>query len=337
MTADPTLVTARPRKPPGAGGLRIPRWVDKVLLVAGLSLFAYVVSRYPLGSIGSAVAGLWPGVVLTPLIALSWFACGSTALYLMLDQRVGWLRVLWIRLVGDSYNSLLPFAGFGGEPFKVRQLSYSLDPADAMATLIRDRVVDNAMGFLFGAAELAVGLTGYAVDARLHVALVGYIVVCGLLGVLGLALVRTRLPGKFGGGLAKLLGGTAPDRIMPLPLARLLQSVVCCFAARLLGVLEKLTLLWLLGLQHDLVTAAFVDGMLNAVGYVSFMVPQGLGVFEGTSVFVLGIVGASGPAAIAFALAGRGRMLVVAMFGISLHLAAISWNAVVRWRRRPCA
>ncbi len=337
MTGGTALVASGPPKQARSGGLRIPRWVDKVLLVAGLSLFGYVVSRYPISNIGSAVTGLWPGVVLTPLIALSWFAFGSSALYLMLGRRVRWLRVLWIRLVGDSYNSLLPFAGFGGEPFKVRQLSYALDPADVMATLIRDRVVDNAMGFLFGAAELAVGLTGYVVDDRLHVALIGYIAVCGLLGALGLVLVRTRLPGKLGGGLAKLLGGTAPDRIVPLPALRLLQAVACCFAARLLGVLEKLTLLWLLGLPHDIVTAAFVSGMLNAVGYISFMVPQGLGVFEGTSVFVLGIVGAPGPAAIAFALAGRGRMLVVAMFGISLHLAVIAWNAVVRWRRRPCA
>jgi hypothetical protein len=338
MIDDAALAEREPAAPappaPKSGGLRIPRWTDKALLVVGLALFGYVVSRYPVGDIESAVAQMWPGVALTPLIALSWFAAGSSALYLLLDRRVRWLRVLWIRLVGDSYNSLLPFAGFGGEPFKVRQLSRSLESANVMATLIRDRVVDNAMGFVFGATELAVGLTGYAVDVRLHVALIGYIIVCGVLGAAGLALVRTRLPGAVGGWLAKLLGDTAPDKIMPLPLARLAQAVACCFGARLLGVLEKLTLLWVLGLPHDIVTAAFVDGMLNAVGYVSFMVPQGLGVFEGTSVFVLGIVGAPGPAAIAFALAGRGRMLVVGLFGVSLHLVAIARDAFVRWRQR---
>jgi len=322
------IVTDCPDAKPAGDGLRIPHWVDKALLVAGLVLFGYVISRYPLGQIESAVASMWPGVALTPLIALSWFAFGSSSLYLLLDRKVRWLRVLWIRLVGDSYNSLLPFAGFGGEPFKVRQLGRSLAPADVMATLIRDRIVDNAMGFAFGATELAIGLTGYAVDARLRVALIGYIAVCGVLGVLGIALVRTRLPGKLGGWLASLLGGTAPDQIMPLPVARLVQAIACCLVARTLGVLEKLTLLWVLGERHDLVTAAFVDGMLNAVGYVSFMVPQGLGVFEGTSVFVLGIVGAPGPLAIAFALAGRGRMLVVGLFGVSLHLAAIARDAI---------
>jgi hypothetical protein len=327
-------MTQATKAKPASGGLRIPRGTDKVLLVVGLVLFGYVVSRYPLGDIESAVAGMWPGVALTPLIALSWFSCSTSALYLLLDRRVPWLRLLWIRLVGDSYNSLLPLAGFGGEPFKIRQLTRSVESAVVMATLIRDRIVDNAMGFVFGATELAIGLSGYSVDARLHAALIGYIAVCGVLGVLGIALVRTRLPGRLGGWLARLLGDAAPDQITPLPLARLVQVLACCLAARVLGVFEKVTLLWVLGLPHDLVTAAFVDGLLNAVGYVSFMIPQGLGVFEGTSVFVLGTIGAPGPLAIAFALAGRGRLLVVGLFGVSLHLAAIVRDAIRRVRAR---
>src|SRR5262249_12507113 len=100
---------------PASSGLRGPRWVDKALLRAGLALFGYVISRYPLRQIESAVAGMWPGVALTPLIALSWFAAGTSSLYLLLDRRIRWLRLLWIRLVGDSYNALLPLAGFGGE------------------------------------------------------------------------------------------------------------------------------------------------------------------------------------------------------------------------------
>jgi hypothetical protein len=44
--------------------------------------------------------------------------------------------------------------------------------------------------------------------------------------------------------------------------------------------------------------------------------------------------GATPPLAIAFALAGRCRMLVVGLFGISLHLAAIVRSAIVRGRSR---
>src|SRR5262249_43431400 len=160
-----------------------------------------------------------------------------------LDRRVRWLRLLWIRLVGDSYNSLLPLAGFGGEPFKIRQLSYSLDPTNVMAVLIRDRILDKSMGFWVSAPQPAGGLTRYRVDARIHVVLLGYIAVCWLLGVLGIALVRTRLPGRLGGWLARFLGDASLDDIIPLPVARLVQALACCFVARMLGVLEKVVLL----------------------------------------------------------------------------------------------
>jgi hypothetical protein len=323
------VMTETAKAKPASGGLRVPRWLDKALLAVGLALFGYVVSRFPFDEIASKVTGMWPGVALTPLIALSWFSCSTSALYLLLDRRVPWLRLLWIRLVGDSYNTLLPLAGFGGEPFKIRQLSRTVESAAVMATLIRDRIVDNAMGFVFGATELVVGLTGYRVDPRLHAALLVYIAICGLIGVAGIALVRTRLPGRVGGWLARLLGDAAPDQITPLPIGRLVQILGCCVTARMLGVLEKITLLWVLGLPHDVVTAAFVDGVLNAVGYISFFIPQGLGVYESTSVGVLGLIGASGEAAIAFSLAGRGRMLVVGLFGVSLHLAAIVRDAIV--------
>src|SRR5207237_326948 len=141
--------------------------VDKLLLAIGLGLVAWVVSRYPLDETVATVASMWPRVLLAPLIALSWFGTSATAMWLLLDRRVRWLRILWIRLVGDSYNALLPLAGFGGEPFKIRQLSQDVETSFVMATLIRDRVIDNAIGFLFGASELVVGLTAYAVDDKI--------------------------------------------------------------------------------------------------------------------------------------------------------------------------
>jgi hypothetical protein len=316
-----------PKKP---SGLRLPRWIDSALLVVGLALLAYVVSRFPVADILAAVKSLWPGVMLAPCIALSWFGSSTMAMYLLLDRRVPWLRILWIRLVGDSYNALLPLAGFGGEPFKIRQLTFSVEPAVVMTTLIRDRIVDNAFGFLFGATELIIGLSVYSVGPSVRAALLIYIAFCVLVGGLGMLLVLTRLPGKLGGWISRLLADTSQDKIEPLPVSRLLQVIACYVVSRSLGLLEKVTLLWILGQRHDVATAMFVDSFLSAAGYVGFMIPQGLGVFEGASVYILGIIGAPGPLAIAFAFARRGRMLVVGLFGISLHLAAVVRNAFAR-------
>lgn len=323
-------MTEEPKQKPKKG-LRIPKWIDKVLVVVGIGLLAYVVSRYPFGDVTSAVAGMWPAVLLTPLIALCWFGSGTTALWVLLERKVSWWRLLWIRLVGDSYNALLPLAGFGGEPFKLRQLSYWLTPTVLMSTFIRDRILDNVVGFGVSAAEGVIGVVVFSLDDKAEVGLIGYAIVCALICVFGTALVLTRVPGRLGGWLAKLLGDVAPEQIEPMPARRVAFVLVWYAVSRAFGMLEKATLLWILDLPHDFASVAFVDGFLSAAGYIGFMIPQGLGVFEGATIYALGVLGAPGPAALAFAFARRGRMLVVGLFGISLHLAAIAKG----WLRRP--
>jgi hypothetical protein len=199
-----------------------------------------------------------------------------------------------------------------------------------MATLIRDKIVDNAVGWLYGSTEMTIGLTVYAVDPRLETGLVIYIVVFAVLGLSSLVLTRTRVPGKIGGWMAKIAGGVAPEQIEPLPWGTLVQVAACYIGSRTLGLLEKVTLLWALDLPHDLATAAFVDGFISAAGYVGFMIPQGLGVFEGATAYLIAIIGGPGAAGIAFAFARRGRMLVIGLFGVFLHVVAIARNAIRR-------
>jgi len=309
--------------------VKIPRWLDKILLAAGLALLAYVISQFSLTDIANSVRAMWPAVLLTPLIALCWFCTGTTALYLLLERGIGWWRLLWIRLVGDNYNALLPLAGLGGEPFKLRQLAATLPLPFVMSTFVRDRILDNVVGFTWSACGCIIGLASFDLDERVSVALTGYSAVAICIGVFGTTLVLTRLPGKLGRWLAKLLGDAAPEDIEPMSLARVFVVLFWYACSRALGLLEKVALLWALGAPHDLASAAFVDGFLAASGYISFLIPQGLGVFEGVTVYTLGIIGAPGGAGIAFALARRGRMLVVGLFGIALHLAAIA--------RRRCA
>ena len=303
--------------------IRIPRWLDKLLFVAALGLLAYVVAQYRIADIAAAVKSMWPAVLLAPLIALCWFATGTTALYTLLEREVGWWRLLWIRLVGDNYNALLPLAGMGGEPFKLRELSRTLSTPIVMSTFVRDRILDNAVGFTWSACGCLIGVATLAVDGRMRIALVGYAIAGLFLGLFGATLVLTRLPGKLGRSLARLLGDAAPEDVSPLPLARVLVILFWYTCSRALGLLEKVVLLWILGAPHDFASAAFIDGFLAAAGYISFVVPQGMGVFEGATIFAFGVIGGTGPAALAFAFARRGRMLVIGLFGVALHVAAL--------------
>jgi hypothetical protein len=53
------------------------------------------------------------------------------------------------------------------------------------------------------------------------------------------------------------------------------------------------------------------------------MLPQGLGVVEGTAVFLLGTIGVAPAAATAFALVRRGRVFLLGTVGVALHLRRV--------------
>src|SRR6185312_8030621 len=126
--------------------------------VVALVLFAYVVTRAPLGHIVDACEAMGPTVLVAPLIACMWIATRSAALELVLGRRVPWREVLGVRVVGDGYNALVPAAGLAGEPYKLRRLATWLPLDHAVAGLVRDRLFDNALGLLFSAGGIAIGL-----------------------------------------------------------------------------------------------------------------------------------------------------------------------------------
>jgi SAM-dependent methyltransferase len=293
---------------------------DLVFLVIGLALLSWMLSRQPLSDIYDAVVRMGPIAFVTPLIALAWFPTHATALWVLLDARPPWSEVLYNRLVGDGYNALLPMAGLGGEPFKARHLSRFIPIDRAVTALVRDRVIDNAIGFLFSAACVAVTLPRFALPTVLRDALWAYAAIAGALGALSFWLVISRLPGRLGKLLGRCLSGSAEEP-PTLPLGRALLAAAWSMASRVLGVCEIAVLLHAIDAPVDLATAVFVDSALNAAGFIGFAFPQGIGVFEGSSVYLLGCLGVSAPAALAFALVRRGRMLVVSLLGVALHLA----------------
>ena len=303
-------------------------WLDGAFLLAGLALLVYVVSRFPLADVLAACRHAGPLVVLAMVVALGWVVLNTFGMSVLLHGRVPFWTLLYNRLVGDGYNSLIPLAGLGGEPWKLRHLSTYVPTELAVAALIRDRVIENAVGFLITAIVIAVGLTYYPMPLALRTALIGYSVVATFCAVLSVALVATRLPGRAGARLARWLGGAAETDATPLPLGQLLHVAAWNFAGRIVGSLEVGILLWLLGGRPGPGECAFVDCVLNAAGFIGFVIPQGLGVAEGASVFILRALGYAGAVGVAFALVRRGRLLAVALLGVLLHLG-------VRALRRP--
>ncbi len=296
------------------------RWLQRILLVAGLALLVWLISRFPLAAIGDACLQLGGWVFVTPVIAMGWFAASSTALGRLLGDTVPWRALFWNRLIGEGYNALLPAAGIGGEPFKLRMLARYVDTHRAVVGLINDRLIDNGSSLLMSAICVGVGAYQLDVSSSLRTTMVTYAIGAGLAAIaIGLVLM-TNLTSRLGGRIAKWIG-SATSGHERLPIGVLLRALAWTMVARAVGLLEIWLLFALLGLDYTAGDIVFMSGALQAAGFVGGVVPQGIGVAEAATVGIFEMMHFAGPAAVAFALARRGRQLVTSVSGVALHLA----------------
>ena len=294
-------------------------WVRRGFLLIGVALCAYMVSRFPLSQIGDACLQLGPWVFLTPLIAMGWFAANSTALFHLLERRVPWPALFWNRLVGEGYNSLLPAAGIGGEPLKLRLLSRYVETHRAVVALINDRLIDNALAFAYSGGTVAVGAFTIHMTATVETSMITYAAAGIGISVVFVVVMVTSASSRLGGKIAKLLGAEqlGHERMRP---SVLVLAAFWTGMGKLIGLLEIALLFHLLGLSFTIGDVFFTAGALSAAGFIGGAFPKGLGVAEAATVGIFSLLHFPGPAAVAFALARRGRTLLVSVLGVTLHL-----------------
>ncbi len=295
-------------------------WLHRALIVVGLAVMAWVISRFPLADIRDAVASLGPWVCVTPLVALGWFSASSWSLYHLLGGAAPWRALLFNRLVGEGYNALLPVGGIGGEPFKLKLLGRYVETHRAVVALINDRIVENGIAFGFSAACVGAGAAVLDMPPAVRATMIAYAIGGGLAAIACALLLLTSITSRIGGRISKWIGAAVGTyERMPLPV--LARAFGCTLIARLLGMIETAILFHLLGLDYTVFDVVFTAGAIAAAGFVGGVIPQGIGVTEAATVGVLELLHFPGQAGIALALAKRGRQLVVSIAGVALHLA----------------
>lgn len=293
-------------------------WLLRAWIVVGLALFAYVLTRTPLDEIQRAIVTMGPLVLVSPLLAALWFATRAAALRELLERRVPWRNLYALRWIGDGYNGVLPLAGLGGEPMKLRILDRYVPVEDGLAALVRDRLIDNGLGFIVSGAFVAIGVVTLARDAPMWGSLLFYAALAVPVGGVLLALMITRLPGRLGAFTARTFSDHDREPA-PLPHAAFWRALAWFAATRVAMTCETALLLACIDIPFDLPTILLVDGTLNAAGFVGFLMPQGLGIVEGVAVLVLHGIGVPLPAATAFVLVRRGRVVVCGLVAIGVH------------------
>jgi len=309
------------------------RFVKPLLFVAGAVLLAVLIHR----------VGAEP--ILATLRALAWWqfvlVCLPHGVILAVDT-LGWRfafaqdrapfwRLYGARLAGEALNVVTAVGSVGGEAAKAWLVRRDVSYAESVPSLVIAKttiVIAQAIFLIVGIvlAWTALDVSGPVLRAMLWLLMIEVLAVGGFFGAQVAGLVRRA------GRLLVWAGVTADAAAaesLDASLRHYYRHEWRRFAAStgfhtlgwlIGGALEATLMLWLLGVTSSVVTAMVIEALGSGVRFASFMVPAGLGVFEGANAAAFGALGFGAAAGLAFSVVRRARQVAWIVVGLLVLL-----------------
>lgn len=253
--------------------------------------------------------------------------------------------------MGSAVNTLLPVATIGGEVAKARVLTlWSHSGTHAVSTMVVDKTVQAVMVLIWGLVGIALLAIMVEDRALVWAALIGA-------GALALGIggfIAVQLGGSFS-FVAKSVNGAASKVWKPEKWRGIIGSaadvdlaikaiyrrpgaitlaIALRLTARVILVGEVLLAAHLMGHPIGVMEAVLLKGLVVAVRGISFAVPGGYGLQEGSYIAIGMAVGLPADLMLAISLATRVREIVPS---IPLLLAWQNVESRALWRRRDAA
>jgi uncharacterized protein (TIRG00374 family) len=313
------------------------RLLKPVLLVAGLVLVGVLVYRVGASPIVETLGRLawWqfalvclPYALISAVDTLGWrFAFAR--------DRAPFHRLLGARLAGEAVNVVTAVGSIGGEAVKAwllrRDVSYAESvPAVVIAktTITLAQALFLSIGIVLAVAGLGVGsavLTG-----MLWLLVVEVLAVGGFVGaqVAGLVARGGRLL-RWVGVMDNAAHAETLDRALRgyyrTEWRRLALSIGFHLVGWLLGALDTLLILVVLGVTATPLTATVIEALGSGVRFATFLVPASLGALEAANAAAFDAMGLGAGAGLAFSFVRRARQAVWIVIGIGI-LIAMRWH-----------
>jgi putative membrane protein len=301
----------------------ITRLIGYFLAFAGAGLLTVLIVREGAARVAAALAAAsWAVPVVAAINIPRMFSDGAAWLALVpRPDRPRLLMAVWIRWIGGSVNDLLPSARLGGDILTARlaTIRAGLPPTLSAAIAVVNMTISVTMRILvtIGVLLLIAEVTGLA-HLYLPTFLAGFIALIGVLGFylaqrVGFFRLTTGLISRVR-NLSKwssaIRGGVNFDDTVRRLYSRLPALLLCALfwiGSWLVGCVETWIALFALGIQTTFIVALIVETAGQSVRSVFFIVPAGLGIFEGGMVMICSLLGISGDVALALSLIRRAR------------------------------
>lgn len=292
-----------------------------VFYLLGVVILTLLIMKMDVGVVAQSLSAVGNQVFLVFSIAILWILANTMCIRTLVRGKVPFHDLLYNQLVGDAYGNIIPAAGLGGEPFKIKHLTNWLDWQTASRAVVTDRFIHAITGMLF--TSVMVGLTLIFIDVetvyRVPMTIIAIVFGLAAIGVIGLAL--TSAPSKVAGFFLKKLQIVEDFRNEPTPPGRFFRAFFFKFMGRVFNLIEIYAIFCLLGFDPSVIELVAVAGLISASATMFVIIPQGLGVNEAGISTALDFLGYATSLGLTFGLIRRARMIFWALFGIGLHLA----------------
>ncbi len=314
------------------------RLLKYIYLAVGVVVLGFVLAETDLAEVGALLASVGFWIVVLVAIYFVAFAIDSVT-WQMTIQSVPlnplWAYRVWkLRMVGESFNVVIPAGGMGGEPVKAVMLKthYGVDYREGTASLILAKTINMIalVIFLIGGFVLMTRAEALP-QAYEYMAGVG-LLAFGLGVFLFFIIQRLSITSLTGTWISRWRFGQRVEDILD-HIHDMDDRLVHFYTedrGRFAGALVLALVNWLLGVVEIYYTLVFLDNpitwaeawIIEAVAQMvrtgAFFIPAAIGVQEGAFLLVCGAITGSPSVGLAVSVVRRIREIIWIVWGFAL-------------------
>ncbi len=284
----------------------------------GLAIITALLFYVPIDLVGKSLAMIGGKVFLVFSVALLWIVTNTLATSTLVRGKVPFLDLLYNNITGEAYNTILPLASVGGEPYRIQHMTNWLDLHTASRAVVVERLIRAITGMLFAAVCLTFTLVFVDMSSAVFttVAILAAAHYAASLGIMWLSL--SHAPSKLVGFVLKKFKMLEEYRSEPIPTGRFFAATGWKFVSRVFSLVEMYAIFAILGYDPSMADIITIAGAIAVSASVFFM-PAGLGVNELGIASALTILGYPAALIISFSIVRRASVIFWALLGVALH------------------
>jgi len=307
-------------KEKAVNGERLGNPIIFIFFLVGLGILCFLISRMPLGDVMEAMQSVGLNILWVFAVAPLWFFANTMALSSLVGHRVGFINLLYNQLVGEAMNTVVPLAGVGGEPFKIKHLSRWLPVGEASQAIVLDRLIHAVSGLINSSSFLfiTICLVPFSANLKVYMIIVGALL--ALFGILLTFFSLSKVPSHLTSFILKRFSSFEVLRQQKLPKSTFAACLGYKLLGRLINLIEIFLILRFLGIAITPGRMAIIAAFIAASSLLINAIPQGLGVAEAGITGAFSLIGLAPHLGLTFGLIRRARIIFWAVVGISLFL-----------------